>query len=54
MVIAKKGAATYQVRSGDSPFTIAKKHRMSLNRLLALNQLSKRSKIFPGQQLIVE
>lgn len=53
-VVAKKGATTYKVRSGDSPFTIAKKHNMSLNRLLALNQLSKRSKIFPGQQLIVE
>ncbi|NOX34896.1 MAG: LysM peptidoglycan-binding domain-containing protein [Deltaproteobacteria bacterium] len=52
--IAKKGASTYQVRSGDSPFTIAKKHRMSLNRLLALNHLNKRSKIFPGQKLIVE
>ena len=52
--LAKKGRSTYRVRSGDSPFTIAKKHRMSLNRLLALNQLSKRSKIFPGQKLIVE
>lgn len=52
--LAKKGRSTYRVRSGDSPFTIAKKHRMSLNRLLALNQLSKHSKIFPGQKLIVE
>ena len=52
--IAGKGTSTYKVRSGDSPFTIAKKYNMDLNRLLALNHLSKRSKIFPGQKLIVE
>ncbi|EMS81112.1 lytic transglycosylase [Desulfotignum phosphitoxidans] len=44
----------YYVKSGDSPFLIAKKHNMSLNRLLALNRLSKTCKIFPGQKLIVE
>ncbi len=53
-LISKKGAATYQVQSGDSPFTIAKKYNMSLNKLLTLNHLSKRSKIFPGQRLIVK
>ncbi|MBU8911367.1 MAG: LysM peptidoglycan-binding domain-containing protein [Desulfobacterales bacterium] len=52
--VAKKKASTYKVRSGDSPFLIAKKYNMSLNRLLALNRLSKTSKIFPGQKLIVE
>ena len=52
--ISKKGTSTYKVRSGDSPFLIAKKYNMSLNRLLALNRLSKKSKIFPGQKLIVE
>ncbi|MCG8637153.1 MAG: LysM peptidoglycan-binding domain-containing protein, partial [Desulfobacterales bacterium] len=50
----RKGSGTYKVRSGDSPFLIAKRHNMSLNRLLALNSLSKRSKIYPGQKLIVE
>jgi membrane-bound lytic murein transglycosylase D len=49
-----KETATYQVKSGDSPFIIARRHNMSLNRLLTLNQLSKRSKIYPGQMLIVE
>ncbi|MCK5164335.1 MAG: LysM peptidoglycan-binding domain-containing protein [Desulfobacula sp.] len=49
-----EGGSTYKVRSGDSPFSIAKKYNMNLNRLLALNQLNKRSKIFPGQKLIVE
>jgi len=52
--ISKKGTSTYKVRSGDSPFLIAKKYNMSLNRFLALNHLSKTSKIFPGQKLIVE
>ena len=52
--IAKNGGSTYRVRSGDSPFLIAKRHNMNLNRFLALNHLSKRSTIFPGQTLIVE
>lgn len=51
---ATGGTATYQVKSGDSPFLIARRHNMSLNRLLTLNRLSKRSKIYPGQTLIVE
>jgi membrane-bound lytic murein transglycosylase D len=44
----------YHVKSGDSPFLIAKKYNMSLDRLLALNRLSKTCKIFPGQKLVVE
>lgn len=44
----------YKVKSGDCPVAIAKQHNMSLNRLLVLNQLDKRSKIFPGQKLIVD
>jgi membrane-bound lytic murein transglycosylase D len=52
--IAAKNTSTYLVRSGDSPFLIAKRHNMNLNRFLALNRLNKRSTIFPGQKLIVE
>lgn len=52
--ISSRSTSVYRVKSGDSPFLIAKKHNMSLNRLLALNHLNKRSKIFPGQKLIVE
>ncbi len=48
------GQETYRVQSGDSPFLIAKKHNMSLDRLLSLNRLNKRSKIYPGQKLIIE
>ena len=47
-------AITYHVQQGDTPFTIANKHKISLDRLLHLNQLSPGSKIFPGQALVVE
>ena len=45
---------TYQVKTGDSPFKIAQLHQMSLDRLLHINRLSHRSKIYPGQELYVE
>lgn len=53
-ITAKSGTTIYKVKSGDSPFSIAKKHKMNLNRFLALNKLDKRSKIYPGQKLIIE
>jgi membrane-bound lytic murein transglycosylase D len=48
------GLKTYQVKTGDSPFKIAQSHDMSLERFMAINQLSSRSRIYPGQQLYVE
>ena len=48
------GLATYEVRTGDSPFVIAKRHNMPLDRLLYLNQLYPGNKIFPGQKLYIE
>lgn len=53
-LVSKKGSSTYKVQSGDSPFLIAKRHNMNLNRFLVLNRLDKRSKIFPGQKLKIE
>ncbi len=50
----KINSTTYSVKSGDTPFTIAKKYNMRLNRLLSLNHLTKRSTIYPGQRLLVE
>jgi membrane-bound lytic murein transglycosylase D len=47
------GAIPYTVKSGDTPYMIAKRYGMNLNYLLALNGLSTRSKIYPGQQLWV-
>lgn len=48
-----KGAIPYTVKSGDTPYKIAKRYGMNLNYLLSLNGLSTRSKIYPGQQLWV-
>jgi peptidoglycan lytic transglycosylase D len=50
----EEGMSNYWVKSGDSPFLIAKNHNMSLKRFLTLNSLTERSKIYPGQKLIVE
>jgi membrane-bound lytic murein transglycosylase D len=46
--------STYRVQPGDSPFIIAKRHNMSLERLLDINQLSDRTTIYPGQELHVD
>ena len=51
---AINGLATYEVRPGDSPFLIAQRHQMPLDRLLYLNQLYPGSKIYPGQKLYIE
>ena len=51
---AVDGLATYEVREGDSPFQIAKRHKMHLDRFLSLNQLYPGSKIFPGQKVYIE
>ncbi len=50
----KNNTTTYWVKSGDTPFTIAQKYNMRLNRLLSLNHLTKSSTIYPGQRLLVE
>jgi len=46
--------STYAVQNGDSPYTIALKHNMELERLLMINRLTPRSKIYPGQKLYIE
>ena len=43
----------YQVRKGDNPYLIARKHRMDLVDFLKLNRLTPRSTIFPGQVVVV-
>ena len=53
-VPTKKGLKTYQVKSGDSPYTIAQQYEMTLNHFLRINQLSSRSRIYPGQIVYVE
>lgn len=46
--------STYYVKSGDNATAIAKRHQMSLSRLLQLNNLTSASKIYPGQQLLID
>jgi len=45
---------TYLVRKGDSPYLIAKRHDMNLSTFLALNGLTPRNTIFPGQVLKIK
>lgn len=45
---------TYKVRRGDVPQEIAQRHRMSLERFLQVNKLTKRSTIYPGQKVFVD
>ncbi len=44
----------YTVKNGESPYLIAKKHKMKLSDLLKLNNLTPRSTIFPGQSIQVK
>jgi len=48
-----EGSSFYIVKSGDSPYLIANKYGMNLNVLLKLNGLSSKSKIYPGQKLLI-
>ena len=48
-----EGSRTYSVRRGDTVGKIAKAHRVSVNSMLRVNGLSSRSKIYPGQTLII-
>lgn len=51
----KSGSATkYKVAQGDTPFSIALRHNMRVERFLQINQLHSNSKIFPGQSYFVE
>jgi membrane-bound lytic murein transglycosylase D len=53
-VAATSTTKEYRVKRGDSPDKIARKHKMSLDRFLEINDLTRRSKIYPGQVLTVE
>jgi membrane-bound lytic murein transglycosylase D len=50
----QKETKTYRVKTGDSPFQIAMEHQMKLERFLSLNNLTPRSKIYPGQVFLVD
>ncbi len=44
----------YKVKKGDSPYGIAKSHSMTLARFLQVNNMSKNSKIYPGQKVYID
>jgi LysM repeat protein len=48
-----EGSRTYSVRLGDTVGKIARAHQASLNAVLRANGLTKTSKIYPGQTLII-
>jgi membrane-bound lytic murein transglycosylase D len=50
----KTSLEIYEVKSGDSPFTISRAFNVPLEKLLRLNQLTPGTKIYPGQKLYVE
>ena len=50
---APRATARYRVRSGDSLWTIARRHGTSVRQLARLNDLSSRSVLRPGQELLV-
>lgn len=52
--LPKDDLRIYKVKNGDSPATIASKHKMDLSHLLSLNNLKKNSTIYPGQRLYVK
>lgn len=53
-VVASMDTRNYKVKKGDSPYKIALRHQMNLSEFLRLNRLTPRSKIFPGQILLVK
>ena len=60
LMISQRAAETesgdsrsYTVRRGDSPYLIAKRHRMNLYEFLKINNLTPNSTIFPGQEVSV-
>ncbi len=46
-------SGNYTVRRGDSPWSIASKHHITLSQLLAANNLSANTKIHPGDVLVI-
>jgi membrane-bound lytic murein transglycosylase D len=50
---ASRKAAVYRVKRGDSPYWVARRHRMDLSELLRINHLTPSCTIYPGQTLLV-
>jgi len=44
----------YEVKKGDSPTSIARTHKMPIERFLSINNLTEKSRLLPGQKVYVE
>ena len=44
----------HQVRAGDTLYAIGRKYGLTIDKLLQINKLSRNSKIYPGQKLIIK
>ncbi|MGE5258689.1 MAG: LysM peptidoglycan-binding domain-containing protein [Hyphomicrobiales bacterium] len=51
---SKPSQEIYLVQPGDSLYSIAKKHNMTIEQLRALNQLTSPSKLMPGQRIMLD
>jgi len=51
--VRKRETTSYRVRSGDSPYLIAERYKMSLAEFMKINNLTSACTIFPGQTLKV-
>jgi membrane-bound lytic murein transglycosylase D len=49
-----KNMRSYTVKRGDTPFKIANRNAMTLKQFLKINQLSRNSKIYPGQRVYLD
>ncbi|NKB61909.1 MAG: LysM peptidoglycan-binding domain-containing protein [Gammaproteobacteria bacterium] len=50
---AREGDTLYVVQSGDSLWTIAQRANTALSNLLSWNGMTKRTRLYPGQKLII-
>jgi len=48
-----EGTSFYTVKAGDTPYKIARQFGMKLSVLLSINGLTRYSKIYPGQKLLI-
>ncbi len=50
----KKKSIFHVVKKGETLYAISRKYKISVNRLRALNKLTKKSAIYPGEMLLVK
>jgi LysM repeat protein len=54
VTVPKAKKSSYEVKRGDTLYSVAKKHGISVEKLQRLNALGKNQSISPGQKLLIE